>query len=257
MQYDPDTKTKLAIVKNNLRMFGFWRTLVDILGYLFTAPPRDRFDRRHGVETSGSVEKSQAGVTDEAALADAIRYVPIAEKVMLNVLAQVERIARPEDCAFVDLGCGKGRGLVMASWYPFRQVVGVELSPRHAELAERNVERYLADPRGATVRCADIAVACENALTWEPPDEDLLVFMYRPFRGQVLRGVLDRLQEFHERTGHRVVIAYVCPLEEAAFRRHPGFTRVHDYQVIVEEHSWSLWECTSAAAEQAAERAAS
>jgi SAM-dependent methyltransferase len=256
VQYDPDTRTKLAIVKNNLRMFGVWQTIIDILGYLFTAPPRDRFDRRHGVTTAGAVEKSQAGVTDEVALADAIRYVPIAEKVMRHVLTHAERIARPEEFAFVDLGCGKGRGLVMASWYPFRQVVGVELSPRHAEVAARNVERFLADPRGATVRCRDIAVACENALTFEPPDQDLLVFMYRPFRGQVLRGVLDRLQGFHDRTGHRVVIAYVCPLEEAAFRRHPGFTRVRDYQVIVEEHSWSLWECTGAPVERA-ERAAS
>lgn len=256
MQYDPDTRTKLAIVRNNLRMFGLWRTLVDILGYLFTAPPRDRFDRRYGLETAGAVDKSEAGVTDQAALADAIRYVPIAEKVMLNVMAGATRIARPEDFAFVDLGCGKGRGLVIASWYPFRQIVGVELAARHAELAGRNVARHLADPRGAAVRCRDVAVACENALTWEPPDHDLLVFMYRPFRGQVLRGVLDRLHAFHQRTGRRVVIAYVCPLEEGAFRRHPGFTKVEDHQVIVEEHCWNLWECAAATTEAAA-RAAS
>jgi hypothetical protein len=34
-------------------MFGVWRTLCDIIGYLFTGPPRDRFDRKYGVATAG------------------------------------------------------------------------------------------------------------------------------------------------------------------------------------------------------------
>lgn len=253
MQYDPDSKQKRAIVANNLRMFGLWRTLGDIIGYLFTAPPRDRFDRRYGVKTAGTVEKSEAGVTDQAALADAIRYVPIAAKVMRCVLAHAERVAPPGQFAFVDLGCGKGRGLVMASWHPFRKVVGVELSPRHAELAARNVDAFLARPRRAAVRCRDVSAVCGNALTFEPPDMNLFVFMYRPFKGQVFRGVIDRLDAFHRRTGHRVVIAYVCPLEESALRAHPGFTRLHDYQVIVEDHSWSLWECNGAPPQLAVE----
>jgi SAM-dependent methyltransferase len=255
VQYDPDSKQKRAILANNLRMFGLWRTLGDIIGYLFTGPPRDRFDRRYGVVTAGTVEKSNAGITDEAALADAIRYVPVAEKVMRSVLAHAARVAAPEEFAFVDLGCGKGRGLVMASWHPFRKAVGVELSPRHAELAARNVETFLRHPRGHEVRCGDVTAVCGDALTFEPPDMNLFVFMYRPFKGRVFRGVLDRLDAFHRRTGHRVVIAYVCPLEEGALRSHAGFTKRQEYQVIVEDYCWSLWECTGAPPLLAAEPA--
>src|SRR5882762_6389090 len=100
---------KLAIVRNNLRMFGILRTLIDILGYLFTGPPRDRFDRTYRVLTAGNVELTAAGVTDPAALADAIRYVPISEQVMRHVLTHATRTADPAEVAFVDLGCGKGR----------------------------------------------------------------------------------------------------------------------------------------------------
>ena len=252
MQYDPDSKQKRAILANNVRMFGLWRTLGDVIGYLFTAPPRDRFDRRYGVNTAGTVEKSEAGVTDEAALADAIRYVPIPEKVLASVLEEAARVAPPEEFAFVDLGCGKGRGLVMATWHPFRNVLGVELSPRHAELAARNLATFLDRPRRATVRCRDATAICGNALTFDPPDANLFVFMYRPFKGQVFRGVLDHLHGFHQRTGHRVVIAYVCPIEERSLREHAAFSKLHDYQVIVEEHSWNLWECTGTPLELAA-----
>jgi len=248
MQYDPSGKQMLAIAANNVRMFGVWRTLGDILGYLLTGPPADRFDRTYGVRTSGSVSKWQAGVTDEVALADAVRYVPVPEKVLRSVLAKVTQVIEPSTAAFVDLGCGKGRGLVMASWLPFQTVHGVELSPQHAELARTNLAGYLAKPRGrAVVRCADVTVHCANALHFDFPNSNLVIFMYRPFKGDVFTGVLDRLHAFHARTGHRVVIAYACPLEERLLEAHPAFTKVHENQVISEEMSWNLWECREAA----------
>jgi SAM-dependent methyltransferase len=252
MQYDPSGKQMLTIAANNVRMFGVWRTLGDILGYVLTGPPRDRFDRRYGVKTSGSVTKWQAGITDEAALADAVRYVPVPERVLRSVFAKVQQVIDPSGAAFVDLGCGKGRGVVMATWLPFRQVHGVELSPKHAELAQANLTAYLAQPRGRNaVRCSNVTVHCANALDFEPPDMDLVVFMYRPFKGAVFTGVLDRLNAFHERTGHRVVIAYACPVEERLLELHGAFARIHDNQVISEEMSWALWECRGAAQLQA------
>ena len=240
---DPTALHKLGIVRNNLQMFGAWRTLRDVLGYLLTSAPRDRFDRKYGVATAGVVEKAEAGVADPAALADAIRYVPIGEPVLHHVLTHATRVAAPRSASFVDLGCGKGRALIMASWFPFRSILGVELSPRHAAIAERNVASHLADPRGPDVECRDISVACANALHCELPAGDLLVFMYRPFKGQVFQGVLDRLHAHAERTGRRVIIAYVCPVERAMLERHPAFAKLAEFQVIFDEHHWSLWEC--------------
>jgi SAM-dependent methyltransferase len=243
-----DPQNKLGILRNNLRMFGLWRTFVDIVGYLFTPPPRDRFDRAYGVRTTGNVDTAAAGVTDPTALADAIRYVPISEPVMRHVLTSTARMADPASLSFVDLGCGKGRALVMATWYPFLAIHGVELSPHHAELAQHNLTTYLARPRGPAVRCTNTTVRCANALHCDLPATDLLVFMYRPFKGQVFQGVLDRLHEHATRTGRRVLVAYVCPVERRMLERHGGFTLLADYQVIVDEHRWSLWECRPAPA---------
>lgn len=80
MQYDPSPRQMLTIVANNVRMFGVLRTVGDVLGYLFTAPPADRFDLTYGVKTSGAVAKWEAGVAENASHADAVRYVPVPER---------------------------------------------------------------------------------------------------------------------------------------------------------------------------------
>lgn len=164
---------------------------------------------------------------------------------MKSIFGKLPAVIDPAQCTFVDLGCGKGRGLIMAMWQPFQEVIGVELFAQHATLAEANVAAYLARPRPRReIKCRNARVECGNALAFEPPDRDLVVFMYRPFKGEVFTGVLDRLHAFHARTGRRVVIAYACPLEERLLERHAGFTKRHEHQVIVEDLSWNLWEAT-------------
>lgn len=248
MSTEPDTKQKLGIVRNNLRMFGLARTLFDIIGYLFTAPPRDRFDRKYGVKTGGNIEKAAVGVTD----VDAIKYVPAIEPVMRDVIAHAARFADLGQLSFVDLGCGKGRALIMASWYPFRAVHGVELVQRFADVAQDNITAYLARPR-REIQCSKLTVACANALHCDFPDGDLLIFLHRPFKGQVFQAVLDRLHDLAARSGRRVLVVYICPVDQKMLDRHPGYAQLHDCQVIVKDHSWSLWECRPVAAAAARE----
>ncbi len=54
-----------------------------------------------------------------------------------------------EQFAFVDLGSGKGRTLLMASEYPFKRIVGVELIAELHRAAEENIRDY----RSPTQRC--------------------------------------------------------------------------------------------------------
>jgi hypothetical protein len=47
-----------------------------------------------------------------------------------------------EGLTFIDFGSGKGRTLLMASEYPFRQIIGLEFSPELHRIAESNITRY-------------------------------------------------------------------------------------------------------------------
>jgi SAM-dependent methyltransferase len=47
---------------------------------------------------------------------------------------------------FIDLGCGKGRVLLMASDYSFHAIVGVELNAKLAAVANKNLAKWMRSP---------------------------------------------------------------------------------------------------------------
>lgn len=100
---------------------------------------------------------------------------------------QAVPIERGRD-VFVDIGCGKGRVLVMAAQYPFRRVIGIELSPELASMAAVNVARVKR-------RCDDVTVWTGQASDFSFPDNASVVYFFNPFHGIELERVLDRLRQ--------------------------------------------------------------
>ena len=100
------------------------------------------FDRRYGVDTSGlvwSVDLKTGSPSDAWNTA----YYGIGPSVFHRVMAQVpESLQRT--ATFIDLGCGKGRAVLLASEYPFAHVIGVEIAPQLHRIAVENVARYTA-----------------------------------------------------------------------------------------------------------------
>lgn len=242
MQYNPDTGGKFKIVMNTYRVFGFWETLKEIILYLLSQKPHDDFDKKYGVVTSGVTESSDAGIADETARSLAVGYVPTREVVIRHVLNNTTKGLDLNEYSFVDLGCGKGRTLIVAAQLPFKEVIGVELSPLHCEVAETNVERYLSDGTQQLL-CRNIRVCCVNAVDFVFPNTNLLIYMYRPFLGPVFKHVAENLRRFQAASGHRVLIAYSCPVEELMLEEYAGFIKRTEYQVISMDYSWSFWEC--------------
>jgi SAM-dependent methyltransferase len=239
MNHDPDLLEKLVIVRNECRMFGMRRALRHTLSFLLSQTRSD-FDRRHGVATSGSVEPAAAGITDPISLENAINYEPTDEAVMRHILGYVATHFNPAELTFVDMGCGKGRALLMAARLPFIEAVGVEISASHCHWAVSNVARYR--PAGEPWR-TKIRICNSNATEFDFPNTDLLVYLFNPFRGPVLRAVLDRLAEFQRRTERKVHLLLCSPRSEDQLLEHRAYRREHEFRVIAVTHCWSLWRC--------------
>src|ERR1051326_9070709 len=60
------------------------------------------------------------------------------------------------DFTFIDIGSGKGRTLLMASDYPFRKILGVELLPELHRVAQENIVKYKSDSQ----KCFAIESVC-------------------------------------------------------------------------------------------------
>ena len=101
--------------------------------------------------------------------------------------------------SFVDLGCGKGRTLLVASRLGFREVIGVEFARELAQVAARNMAATAV--RNAVVLHAD---AAEFTL----PGGDAVVYLYNPFSEEVMTKVLSNLRRAR---GDKLYVLYKGP----------------------------------------------
>jgi hypothetical protein len=107
-----------------------------------------------------------------------------------------------------------GRVVLHAARRPFRQIIGVEVSPALVAIARENRNAYRA-PRA----CRDLRIVRADAATFTFPRGDLLVYLYNPFTGSVIARVLERLAA-HQAD---VVLVYHTPIEAALIDAHPAF----------------------------------
>ena len=157
-----------------------------------------RIERRHGLDTFGKV------VMDEH---DAERgfYKPLPWSALSRVLDKGD--VGPDD-VFIDFGSGKGRAVFLAARYPFKRVIGVELSPELNAVARANIEQV----RDQLV-CQDVEIVTADAADYQLPDDVTVVFLYNPFRGEIFASVIRELLESVDRRPRRVRVIYLYPTE--------------------------------------------
>jgi SAM-dependent methyltransferase len=162
------------------------------------------FERRYNVATDGRIPLSVLGIDDE----HRGDYLPSGWLSLRRVLPR--RMVRPED-VFIDIGSGKGRAVLAAATYPFRQVIGVELSRELHEAACANLERSR-----DRLTCKNVELVCADALEYEIPDDVSVVFLYNPFTGHIFQRVLDKLIASVDRNPRTLRVVYANPVEEEA-----------------------------------------
>ena len=169
------------------------------------------FDMRMRVDTRGTLYHTQSD--DQWAFARA--YQPVGRRSFHRPLAALDIDRRK--FTFVDLGCGKGKALLLAGRAGFGRVVGVELSEELAEVARRNV--------GSAGSVAGIEVHTQDATEYAFPRDPLVVFLYHPFDEPVLRPVLANLRESLREHPREAYIVYVAPHLGAVLDETPFLTK--------------------------------
>ena len=128
---------------------------------------------------------------------------------MLDALA-IHTQLNFRDFTFLDLGSGKGRTLLMASDYPFRRILGVELLPALDRIAQQNLRAY----NNESQQCFSLQSLCADATTFLFPSEPLVVYLFNPFGESGLRRVLANLEHSLETQPRPVYVLYYNPLLE-------------------------------------------
>ena len=162
------------------------------------------FDEEHGVQTASNVLLSDLRIGG-GNWVYGNTYEPITAGAFHHLMRAMP--IRYEDFTFIDFGSGKGKAALLATEYPLRRIVGVELSPELHGVAESNLRRFKSEGR----RCWNVELWNGDALEYPLPEEPSIFFLYNPFEEQVMGPLIERIGESLRRVPRRVVVMYDTP----------------------------------------------
>ncbi len=119
----------------------------------------------------------------------------------------------------------------MASDYPFRRIVGVELLPALNRIAEENLARYRAESQ----KCFALESVCADGSTFPLPGGPLVIYLFNPFSESILRRALENIVRTLRAEPRPIYVLYHNPqLERLLVKRN-------ELRKIAGSHQYSIF----------------
>lgn len=163
------------------------------------------FDRRFRVDTAGVISLSALDVANEH-WESGFSYEPTDSENFKAVIGELP--IRYEDFTFTDFGSGKGKALLLAAEFPFRKILGVEISLRLHQVAKQNIRNY----RNGLVKCNAMESICSDATSFRISGEQTVFYFFNPFEEPPMARVLSNIEESLRKHPRRIYIVYKAPL---------------------------------------------
>jgi SAM-dependent methyltransferase len=183
--------------------------------------PIHPFDNQYGIRTSGflpgSVLRLAYSIKKTTAYVGYLGVQPSIIRRMLNILPH------HNDATFLDLGCGKGRALVVASEFPFRSVMGVEICPELVKVAKENAQVIARNLPDRT----PITVVNTNALDYALPECNLIIFLYNPFGEDLITRLLTNIETGPLKGDSSIRVIYSNPVWGHIFDTSSTLSRIY------------------------------
>jgi hypothetical protein len=180
--------------------------------------PPHPFDLQYGTDTGGYTSSAELHGNTLSSLYTTA-YWGIAPSALSSALSSLK--IKFDEFTFVDVGCGKGRAILVAAQFPFHHLFGVEIDPELCVTARANLtlRPELAD-RASIIN--------EDAVSVTYPVGPLFIFMFHPFLAPVLRRVLANLETQLRNSPRPTYLLYA---------RNPRYTHVLEKFPFLQELS--------------------
>jgi predicted RNA methylase len=179
----PESVQRVLFVPRVRRVAGHIPILRGVYSGCFRRHP---IDLQHGTETSGLVDADR--LQPDAALTNELNpYMGSQPSIVRRALLT---LGETKGYTFVDIGCGKGRAMIVATEFDFDAIVGYDISAELVNIANENAavmaQRY---PERTPIRALKANVS-ELSL----PVGKLVVFLYNPFGTPLIAALLKTLE---------------------------------------------------------------
>jgi SAM-dependent methyltransferase len=166
------------------------------------------FEYRYGMKTAIEIARDDL-TTDSQNKYYSASYKPVRSRMFRDAMMKLP--AELTDGVFLDIGCGKGRALILAAELGYQKVYGIEFSPQLVEICKANIEKFRQKRKTDT----EFDVTCVDAAHYEISEHINVIFLFNPFgepvMGQVVENVVASLLA-HPRV---VYVVYINPLYAA------------------------------------------
>lgn len=193
---------------------------VPVLRIVYTGCYRTHpIDRLLGTDTSGIVPPFLPDVPWVAA--GNLPYMGSQPSIVRDALRQ---LGDTRGSTFVDIGCGKGRPMIIATEFPFAAVLGYDIATPLVDIANRNAAIVM---RRFPERTRMQAFT-ENMLEMELHWPKLVIFLFNPFGQELMTALLGKIEG--ALGDHSVEQLYIVYL-------NPACSHVFDASALLVRHS--------------------
>lgn len=206
-----------ALYRNGMTLqfpFGYGALVLSLRTRIIAVESR-WFDLLYGTNTGAT--KTEVGSPDSNP-GECFSYIPTRPSVARKIFRLLP-IDKFEPFTFVDVGCGKGRMLLLAARYNFRAIVGLERDASLSAIAELNV---------AGLRDDRVVVQQIDARQYHFPVSPLVLYLFNPFGEQILEPFLANLEASVAANSRQVIIALLYPEYAYVLERFPRFRLVKE-----------------------------
>ncbi len=211
-------------------------SVADVLEFLRDSTPERRRQRYGDVEYDWEyrTDTTSATVGWQDRLLGVLNspYQPTEPVLFEEMLASIKIDFR--NFTFIDLGSGKGRVLLLASDYPFRRIVGIELLPSLHGIAQENLRNYKSDKQ----RCFIVESVCSDAREFVFPMEPTVLYLFDPLPASGLSVVIANLEQSLRKQPREFYVLYHNPVLEHALGKSSLLRKIggtHQYSVFARE----------------------
>lgn len=169
------------------------------------------FDFRYDIESRRAVHLADLSIDNENKI-HGREYASSAAIVLREIFNRLD-LDEYLSGIFVDIGCGKGKALIIAAEQGFERIVGVDFSSELCQICQENIRRY----RARTKNRAVIQIINQDAASLDFPADARVFYFNNPFDAYMFRKVKDKIKEsiiVHPRT---CLVIYYAPIHQYVF----------------------------------------
>ena len=139
---------------------------------------------------------------------------------ILETLLDNFRKLFPHEKSIIDIGSGKGRVMVVAAHYGFKNITGVDFARELCAAAERNINKIKSQFRDTT-----FTIYCKDILNYTIDKGDKVFFLYNPFNKEIMEKLIEKIDRSVNQHPRTIYIIYANPQQKEVLLQN-GYTEV-------------------------------